>query len=70
MIQKAGLIHFHGLRAVSMPNKVISGPRKKFDVENWPICPTKTKIGLLYKQCLGSRSVFVIYEDIYLKEFG
>ena len=25
-----------GFRAVKMPNKVISGPRKKFDVENWP----------------------------------
>ena len=37
MIQKSVLVHFHGLRAVSMPNKVISGPRKKFDVENWPI---------------------------------
>ena len=37
MIQKAGLVHFHSLRAVSMPNKVISGPRKKFDVENWPL---------------------------------
>ena len=36
MIQKSGILHFHGLRAVSMPNKVISGPRKKFDVKNWP----------------------------------
>ena len=41
MIQKSRLVHFHSLRAVSMPNKVISGPRKKFDVENWPIFDIK-----------------------------
>ena len=34
MIQKSRLIHFHSLRAVSMPNKVISGPRKNFDLKN------------------------------------
>ena len=37
MIQKSVVVHFHSLRAVSMPNKVISGPRKKFDVEDWPM---------------------------------